>query len=171
MADEIEKVRYCLDFRYTYEYRTIAIIILFIGSVSLVISIPVSIFLIAVAVILLLVKSGLEIDLIERKARKLNQIGGINTGTWLHIADYQRIELRLTSESQTMSSGMQTSTYYTKTFDIVLVNEAGYSTELINYDRYGKAVEIMEYLMDIFNLPGYNRIEEALRKTIKKRRR
>jgi len=169
MRDAVSKPQE-IKLGYTFEYFIPGVLLIIIGGVSALGSIVAAIFLLIPGISLLLLQTGIEIDLDKKRVRKYYELFSLRFGSWIMTKKFSILELSPTNESQTMQHRAGQTTVETKTFDVIFVSKSGFSRELNEFKNYNTAYQVFKLIADTFVLESRNGVEE-IRKAIVLRRK
>ena len=89
--------------------------------------------------VLLLSARGVLIDFENKKLKPYTDYFIFKTGKWHKLADYNKLILKYTYESQIMNSKCNSTDYITKSFDVLLISESKQSIILNEFADYEMA--------------------------------
>ena len=109
-----------------------------------------AILVLSFGVCLLCMRSGIEIDIKNKQIRKYSAFANYKFGVWFDLKSYVHVELRHTSESQTMHSRVSSATIRTKTYDLVFSKENSKEDEFNDFTDYKIASQVFKIAASSF---------------------
>ena len=150
---------------YSLDYLIHAFFTFLAAAISFLLFFPLGFLITAIAISLLLIKSGVEIDVSLKKIRCYNEFFSMRFGSWTDLNKVKELELRLTNESQEMSYRSISNTIRTKTYDIWLIQNNNKGYEFHCFDKYDLAMQVLRVIEYDCSIPVRNLITEAMRKS------
>ena len=155
---------------FTFEYFIPGVLLIIIGGVCFLVNIILAILMVLFGISALLLQTGIEVDVVDKKVRKFYDLFSLRFGIWINALSLTRVELKTTNESQTMQSRGGQTTYHTKTYDIVFYDNSGTFRELNDFKDYKVAVQILDLISKTFNLESTNEVKEIRNSAMKRRK-
>ncbi len=164
------KKRTVIKLGFTFDFLAPGFFFIIGGGICLLANLILAIFLILFGILLLLLKTGIEIDISNRKVRKYYDLFSIRFGNWINTAYLKKVKLRATNESQTMNGLGGSKTYRTKTYDIIFFDSTGNLSELNDFINYNIACNIFNIISESFALESENEVEQMRAIGLKRRK-
>ncbi len=155
---------------FTFEYFIPGVLLIIIGGVSFFANIFVATSILVFGISLLLLRTGIEIDANKKRVRKFYELFSFRFGIWVITANYIKVELSQTNESQTMMSRGGQRTYETKTYDIVFVNKSGFRRELNDFQNYNTAIQTLQIISKALTIESKNKVADIRHAAIQRRK-
>jgi hypothetical protein len=133
---------------------------------SWVLAVPV----ILLGISLLCMRAGIEIDTKNKAIRKYSAWGTVKFGSWISLQPYNHVEIRYTSESQSMHSRGSSVTVRTKTYDLVFFDGKGTEFEFNDFIDYEIGHRVFKIVVASFGMTSRNVIAEMVQKAKERKR-
>lgn len=155
---------------YTYEYLIPVVFVLFFDIAFIVLLWPVGVSIALVALAFLLVKSGIEIDLKNKRLRNTHSFLGYVKGKWIKMDEFRSIKLTYTNESRVVNTRYFERTIKTVTYDMKFVFKNGRSIEFHEFTSYPLAKKVFELIENNSDAECIDLIEEIQKISLEKRK-
>lgn len=150
-----------LNLGYTFDYFIPAVLLIIIGGVCFLVHFALAAALLIIGLFLLLLQKGIEIDENSKRVRRYYSLFSLRFGKWTGMKNIITVVLSMTNESQTLQHRSGETTMETKTFDIYLISDTGFSTELNDFKNYNDAVKTMKMIADTFAIGAEDKVAET----------
>jgi len=157
----------------TYEFLIHGIMLSVAGIFCCFIIHPICLTAIPVGIIMSLSKTGIEIDITEKKIRKFISWIIFRTGIWYNLHRIVKIELRFNNQHSKITRPLYMNKGDTtaKTYDLFLISDVGEEILVNEFTKSQLAFKTLDALNGISNYEIENQVEEILKNQIKTRKR
>ncbi len=110
------------------------------------------IILLAISICLLCLRSGIEIDVANKRIRKYSALNKWKIGEWISLAAFNHILLDYTFEVKHISSRAGSHTTQLKSFELIFSNKSDDPLPFYEFTDYKTAREVRDFLVKNFNM-------------------
>ena len=139
---------YDIDEGYTLDLLIPAFFVALIGALGALFHIAITVVLVLVAILLVVMRSGVEVDVSGKRIRVYKSFGKWRYGTWIDLEQFDHVRIKYTKESQVMNARSITNTHRVKTFDLIFRTPGGAETEFHDFTDYALARRAMIHLVN-----------------------
>jgi len=151
-----------IDEGYTLDLLIPAFFIAVVGGIGAIFSFA-SLLLVLVAVLLVAMRSGVQIDVVGKRARVYKSFGKWKYGTWIDLEQFDHVRLKYTQESQVMNARSITNTHTVKTYDLIFRTPSGQETEFHDFSKYPLARRALKVLVEELGYSYVDGVQERKR--------
>lgn len=156
-----------VDFGYTFEYFIPGVLVTIIGGVSMLANIIAGLIALFVGISMLLIKTGIEIDIEIKAVRKYYALFSIHFGGWMFIPRFPLLLLKFTHTSKVMESRASTRTSHLKTYDLVFSDGNNNEQELNDFKTYEQALKIATWISQNLSVTFKDEVKENYETALK----
>ena len=155
---------------YSLNYLIHAFFIIVIGILLFLVHFLPAIVVITLGVMLLLIKTGVIIDLDYKKATAYSSILAYKFGTKsINLKEFNHVRLKYKNEATVMQSRGPSNVIRTKTYTILVFTESNQDALLHEFTNYALALKIFNTLTVKLDYSGYDEVTET-QESIKRKR-
>lgn len=125
--------------------------------------------LVILSIVFACVQSGIEIDPTTKSIRVFRKVAFLKKGRWISLESVESLFLMYNQGATLLQSRGSAVTSRVKSYSLYLIAIDSKKTEFHEFTDYQKAVETLQALHSLFDLPFTNEVEEKRHAAILKR--
>lgn len=122
-------------------------------------------------ILLIAAKSGLQIDVQSKKARKYINLIGIKNGAWRSLENFKSGRLEFSKEEAEFLSRTGARTHRVRSFDLILKDDLAEEVAFHQFTSYNPARKFIAVLQKQFGITIYDVMHESMKKSQNRIRR
>lgn len=164
----------------TYEYLVPGLFIFLVGAAILFFSIFLGILIVISGLILMILSTGIEVDVVNQRIRKYQSFLFLRFGVWHGLKYIIQVELKYNPNSANIRGPVQPTFAFpvlmpnpggtAKTFDLYLIDDLGNENMINPFLKISLALKTLKALEGISHLKIVNRFEEMMKTQRRDRR-
>jgi len=155
---------------YSMNYLIPSVILFLVSVFIYIVNIPLGVCLSLAAISLLLIKTGVEVDLNNYRLRSFKEFLSIRRGVWFSLKDSKECLIDYNREAAIMSSRGSSNLVRSETFDLNIIFKSNSKKMIHEFTNYKLARQTSQLLQSEFDLNVFDQFLEIQRNIVSQRK-